>query len=192
MACRLLGSKPSSEPMPKYCWLDPEEQTSMKFQLEFRHIHWINAFETVVLENGVHLSRSQCVNSPAARPAHIRDTNWSSLYLLISSTYRYKTMGRNAADYASSHGSCKITWAICVKFLSNQNAVRKFAKSRKISQYFKWWDDRLTTIHNACWGERRGWVGWGGVWVGWGWNWKVGGDWGWGRVSVCCKLEIWA
>ena len=110
----------------------------------------------------------------------------------LPGTHRYKTMGKNAADYASSHGCCKITWAISVKFLSNQSAVRKFAKSRKISQYFKCWDDRSTTIHTCpLWG--RGGVGWGGVWVGWGWKWKVGGGWGWGpRVSVCCKLEIWA
>ena len=27
MACRLLGAKPSPEPMLDYCQLDPEEQT---------------------------------------------------------------------------------------------------------------------------------------------------------------------
>ena len=35
MNCRLVGAKPLSEPMPKYCWLDPWEQTSVKFKLKF-------------------------------------------------------------------------------------------------------------------------------------------------------------
>ena len=30
MACRLVGAKPLSEPMPEY-QLDPKEQTAMKF-----------------------------------------------------------------------------------------------------------------------------------------------------------------
>ena len=31
MACRLFGAKPLSEPVLGYCWLDPSEQTSVKF-----------------------------------------------------------------------------------------------------------------------------------------------------------------
>ena len=31
MACRLVGPKPLTEPMMEYCWLCPQEQTSMKF-----------------------------------------------------------------------------------------------------------------------------------------------------------------
>ena len=31
MACHLLGAKPLTQPMVDYCWLDPYEQTSVKF-----------------------------------------------------------------------------------------------------------------------------------------------------------------
>ena len=31
MACRLVGTKPLSEPMLEYCQLDPWEPTSVKF-----------------------------------------------------------------------------------------------------------------------------------------------------------------
>ena len=35
MACRLDGAKPLSEPMLEYCLLDPQEQTSVKFETKF-------------------------------------------------------------------------------------------------------------------------------------------------------------
>ena len=31
MPCRLVGAKQLSEPMLKYCWFDPEEQTSVTY-----------------------------------------------------------------------------------------------------------------------------------------------------------------
>ena len=39
MACRLFGAKPLPEPMPVYCWLDPYEQTSVKFELKYKPFH---------------------------------------------------------------------------------------------------------------------------------------------------------
>ena len=32
MVCRLFGTKPSPEPMPIYCQLDPYDQISIEFQ----------------------------------------------------------------------------------------------------------------------------------------------------------------
>ena len=39
MAYRLIGAKPLSEPLLEYCWLDPQEQSSVKFQLKITHFH---------------------------------------------------------------------------------------------------------------------------------------------------------
>ena len=39
MACRLLGAKPLSKPMQGYCQLDPEEQTSVKFESKYDAFH---------------------------------------------------------------------------------------------------------------------------------------------------------
>ena len=39
MACRLVGTKPLSEPMSESCWLNPQEQTSVNFQSNFLHFH---------------------------------------------------------------------------------------------------------------------------------------------------------
>ena len=39
MACRLVGAKPLPDLILEYCWLDPEEQTSMKFQSILVHFH---------------------------------------------------------------------------------------------------------------------------------------------------------
>ena len=39
MVCRLIGAKPSYEPMLPYCQLDPEEYISVKFYLKFKIFH---------------------------------------------------------------------------------------------------------------------------------------------------------
>ena len=39
MACRLFGAKPVPEPMPTYCQLDPQEQTSVKFESKYKTFH---------------------------------------------------------------------------------------------------------------------------------------------------------
>ena len=41
MACSLFGTKPLSEPMLKYCLLEPtsKEQISMKFYLKLKKMH---------------------------------------------------------------------------------------------------------------------------------------------------------
>ena len=32
MACRLVGAKSLTEPMLEYCWLEPQEQSSVNFK----------------------------------------------------------------------------------------------------------------------------------------------------------------
>ena len=54
MSCRLDGAKPLSKPMLEYCQLDPKEQTSMKFQSEFKHFHSRKCTSKCRLQNGVH------------------------------------------------------------------------------------------------------------------------------------------
>ena len=39
MACHLIGPRPLPEPMLDYCWLDPGEQISVKFELKFLCFH---------------------------------------------------------------------------------------------------------------------------------------------------------
>ena len=68
MACRLDGAKPLSEPLLEYCWLDPWEQTSVKFQSQFKHFHSRKCIWKCCLRNGVHLSR----------PQYVKDRNWQS------------------------------------------------------------------------------------------------------------------
>ena len=39
MACRLISTKPLSEPILPYCQLEPKEHISMKFYLKFKSFH---------------------------------------------------------------------------------------------------------------------------------------------------------
>ena len=39
MACRLIGAKPLFQSMLKYCWLDHQEQTSVKFESKYKTFH---------------------------------------------------------------------------------------------------------------------------------------------------------
>ena len=66
MACRLDGAKPLSETMLDYCYLNPYEQTSVKFQSEFKHFIHENALENVVCEIASILSRPQCIKGAYA------------------------------------------------------------------------------------------------------------------------------
>ena len=59
---RLDGAKPLSEPMMEYCWLDPLEQTAVKFWLEFKHFHSRKCIWNFVLKMAAILPQSQCVN----------------------------------------------------------------------------------------------------------------------------------
>ena len=45
MACRLYGAKSLSKPMPGYCQLDPQEQTSVKLQANYKIFIHKNAYE---------------------------------------------------------------------------------------------------------------------------------------------------
>ena len=62
MVCRLIGAKPLSESILKYCWLDPQEQTSVKFQSDSYIFIQENAFGKVVCKTVSILSRPQWVN----------------------------------------------------------------------------------------------------------------------------------
>ena len=56
MACRLIGTKPLSEPIQPYCQLDHEEHIIMKLYLEYKGCYEKNAVENVVdLRNGGHI-----------------------------------------------------------------------------------------------------------------------------------------
>ena len=57
MTCRLYGSKPLPEPMLLYCQLDHWEQTSVKYKSKYKAFIQENAFENVVCEMAVILSR---------------------------------------------------------------------------------------------------------------------------------------
>ena len=39
MACRLLGARPLHEPIMTFCWLDPLEQISTKFESKHNNLH---------------------------------------------------------------------------------------------------------------------------------------------------------
>ena len=61
MACRLVDAKPLSDPMLEYCWLDHQEQTSVKFKSEFKHFHSRKCTRKCRQRNGVHfVSASMC------------------------------------------------------------------------------------------------------------------------------------
>ena len=57
MACHLFGPKPLFEPL-WYCQLDPQEQTSVKFEQD-------NKFENIVHKITSFLSQPQYINSEA-------------------------------------------------------------------------------------------------------------------------------
>ena len=42
MACRLLDTKPLSEPMLVYCHLHPQEQISVKFETKLKHFDYVS------------------------------------------------------------------------------------------------------------------------------------------------------
>ena len=71
MACRLLGTNPLSKPMLGYCQLDPQEQTSVKFQSKYkkwRHqaITWTNVGLSSIRPSDIHLrSVSQEIPHPS-------------------------------------------------------------------------------------------------------------------------------
>ena len=54
MACRLFGTKPSSEPMLSYCHSDPKEQTAVKFLIKFYSWKWKYS-----LRNGSHFVQGE-------------------------------------------------------------------------------------------------------------------------------------
>ena len=55
MACRLVGTKPISEPTLVYCQLDPWEWTSVKYQWKLKHFHLEKCVNNRRLRNVGHL-----------------------------------------------------------------------------------------------------------------------------------------
>ena len=65
MACRLFGTKPLPKPMLTYCQLDPQEQTSFKFQSVFKHFHSGKSIWKWCLLHGSHFDyASMCWETP--------------------------------------------------------------------------------------------------------------------------------
>ena len=57
------GSSSYLNPVVANSQLDPNEQTSLKSGLNFKHFHWRNAIENVLGKMSVVLSRPQCANA---------------------------------------------------------------------------------------------------------------------------------
>ena len=74
MVCRLVGAKPLSEPMLGYCWLDPEEETSVRFQSKCVPLIKIIAIEDVVRLTAAILSRGRWVNISRPEQGRILQT----------------------------------------------------------------------------------------------------------------------
>ena len=55
MACRLFHAKPLSKPMLGYCQLDSQEQTSVKFQSNYKTFHSRKCIWKYRLRNGGHI-----------------------------------------------------------------------------------------------------------------------------------------
>ena len=62
MACRLFGAKPLSQPMLGYYQLDPQQQTSVKFNQYTKVFIHENAPENIVYEMVAILLRGRWVN----------------------------------------------------------------------------------------------------------------------------------
>ena len=87
MACRLFGTKPSSEPMLHYDQLEPWEQISVKLYLKFEPFIQENAFENIVWEKiSAILSRLQYVKMKIAK--YNLHTTVSANMILICSERR--------------------------------------------------------------------------------------------------------
>ena len=71
MACRLLGVKPLSKPMLRYCQLDPQVLTSVKFESKYKIFIHENAFENIVSEMAAILSREERVNAKNVPPTDL-------------------------------------------------------------------------------------------------------------------------
>ena len=91
MACRLFGAKPLSIPMIKYCQLDTEEQTSMKFKTQTLFIHE-NASVNIVCKIAAILSRGGGGGGDelSIRAGFITKCHWSSPAHMSSETVREK------------------------------------------------------------------------------------------------------
>ena len=64
MASRLIGAKPFTESMLRFCQFDPWEQTSVKFKSMYEVFIQENTSDNFVCGMAAILSRLQCVNSP--------------------------------------------------------------------------------------------------------------------------------
>ena len=76
IACRLFGTKPLSKPMLGYCRLDPQKQTSVKFESKYKTFRSQKAFENVVCEKAAILSKGDELNPRLT----VSDCYWSAWY----------------------------------------------------------------------------------------------------------------
>ena len=73
MACCLASAKTLSEPMLEYCWLDPGEQISMKYQSTFIYFHSRKCIGKCRLENGSHFVSALMCQMSCCNMARMRD-----------------------------------------------------------------------------------------------------------------------
>ena len=70
MACRLIGAKPSSEPMLPYCRLDTQESISVTFYLKFKSFHTRKCVRKCCLENSGQLVSASMCSAPLTISHH--------------------------------------------------------------------------------------------------------------------------
>ena len=64
MVCRLFGAKQLPEPkILNYCQLNPEEQTSVKFESKYKTCHARKCIENIICDRAAILSRGRICNS---------------------------------------------------------------------------------------------------------------------------------
>ena len=79
MVCRLFGAKPLSEPMQDYFQLDTCKHISVKSSTKYNSFHSIKCVWKSCLQNGGHLTRSQCIKMRAgARSFVVTRQGWYS------------------------------------------------------------------------------------------------------------------
>ena len=85
MACRIFSAKPLPKPIQDYYQLDPQEQTSMKFESKYKNFHSRKCIWNYRLRNGGHfvqggdelMSRGHC------RPVNMIPTHQVFTHLLV-------------------------------------------------------------------------------------------------------------
>ena len=96
MSCCLLDTKPLSQPMLPYCQLDPQEQTSVKFESKYKLFHSWKCIWKCHLRNGSHVFQGQISDEMTTDAiesySHMKNLSaneWhcNSLEIILSNTF---------------------------------------------------------------------------------------------------------